>query len=125
MGLLGWIYHHKWLLAGAGLGVCVLRTARAYFRLSQFKGPFSTGFSQLWHIRALLSWKPQAKYRQVCDKYGTRKPRARLSMTLSLYICPLWQELNSRRANTSCEKALLRGSGRMTWSRRPRSSSSI
>ena len=71
MGFLAYVYHNRWLLTGAAVAVYVARTATAYYRLRQFRGPFSTGFSQIWHVGALLSWKPQDKYREACDKYGT------------------------------------------------------
>lgn len=71
MGFLAYVYHHRLLLAGAALAAYTVRAVRTYCRLRHFGGPFGTGFSQLWHVGALLSWKPHTKYREACDKYGT------------------------------------------------------
>ena len=70
MGLLLHVYDLRWLLASAAAAAYVGTKIRAYYRLSAFKGPFGTGFTELWHTRALLSLKSHTKYKEVCDKYG-------------------------------------------------------
>lgn len=43
---------------------------RLYWRLRQFKGPFSTGISWLWHSRAVISGDSHIYYGEVTEKYG-------------------------------------------------------
>ncbi|KAF2867781.1 benzoate 4-monooxygenase cytochrome-like protein P450 [Massariosphaeria phaeospora] len=41
-----------------------------YARLRAFPGPFSTGWSEIWHTRAILSMRSHVRYKEVTDKYG-------------------------------------------------------
>jgi len=43
---------------------------RAYNALSHFKGPWSTGFSRLWLLRANASGEMHMYFKEVNDKYG-------------------------------------------------------
>ena len=70
MSLLLQIYKLRWLLALAVCVIYVSRKIQAYYRLRAFKGPFSTGFSELWHSRVLLSTTWHLEYKEVCAKYG-------------------------------------------------------
>lgn len=101
MGLLAQIYENRWLLALATLTFYAVGKIRTYNRLKQFKGPFGTGFSELWHTRAILSLQSHLKYRDVSDKYG--KMHSQLS----------WVVYSDLRAQ---ERSL--GSAPTTWSRR-------
>ena len=60
----------RWGLASAVLVLYVLNKFRKYRRLQAFKGPFSTGWSELWHIRTIFSMRSHLIYREVDDKYG-------------------------------------------------------
>ena len=77
MGWLTYISENKWLWVAAAVAVFSAGKIRQYYRLRKFGGPFSTGISEFWHIRALFSWKPHDKYKEVCDKYGTKILRFR------------------------------------------------
>jgi hypothetical protein len=44
---------------------------RQYRRLSHFGGPATTGFSWLWHSRAVIGGQAPHYYGEVCEKYGT------------------------------------------------------
>ncbi len=70
MGLLLQFYELRWMLAVAGLAFYAIAKIRTYNRLKAFKGPFSTGFSELWHTRVVMSTKSHLIYKDVCDKYG-------------------------------------------------------
>jgi hypothetical protein len=70
MGVLLQIYELRWLLASAVLVYYLGSKIRTYRRLKAFKGPFGTGFSEIPHTRALLSFKAHLWYKEVCDKYG-------------------------------------------------------
>lgn len=65
----------KWLLATIVLVIYAGNKYRAYNRLKSFKGPFSTGFSELWHSLVMLGCRSHLVYDKVCQKYG---PIARL-----------------------------------------------
>ena len=70
MGLFVQIHDIWWVLASVAVAVYIGSKIRAYRRLRAFKGPFSTGFSELWHSRVLLGLRSHVKYKEVCDKYG-------------------------------------------------------
>jgi len=70
MGLLVQIHDLWWVLASVAVAVYIGSKIRTYRRLRAFRGPFSTGFSELWHSRVLLGLRSHVKYKEVCDKYG-------------------------------------------------------
>ena len=70
MAILAQIYDFRWALALVGLAAIVVSKIHTYYRLSHIKGPSGTGFTNLWHSRALLSCKSHIKYKEACDKYG-------------------------------------------------------
>lgn len=49
----------------------VIATLRQYFRLRHFKGPFSTGISKLWLIRAVGGGRTHLDLYEACEKYGS------------------------------------------------------
>lgn len=57
----------------APLILCILYVAnqtRKYHRLSQFKGPFSSGWSEIPHINAIITHRSHLWYKEVTDRYG-------------------------------------------------------
>lgn len=70
MSLILQLYAARWLLLSAVLVVYVADKYRKYVRLRAFKGPFSTGWSELWHTRVLLGLRSHLAYKDVNDKYG-------------------------------------------------------
>ncbi|KAK8100562.1 hypothetical protein PG999_010936 [Apiospora kogelbergensis] len=64
------VYEHRWMIAAVVLGVYLLQKIRAYYRLSSFEGPWSSGWSELWHVWAILSLKSHLRYDEACRKYG-------------------------------------------------------
>ncbi|KAF1961436.1 benzoate 4-monooxygenase cytochrome-like protein P450 [Byssothecium circinans] len=103
------LYSARWLLVAATLSIYTALKYKAYKRLSHFKGPFSTGFSELWHIHAILSMRSHEMYREATDKYGsiarvgpndliTTCPDllCHMSAIRSLYTRTLWYNRSSR-----------------------------
>jgi hypothetical protein len=43
---------------------------RQYLRLRHFAGPRTTGFSWLWHSRAVIGGESPKYYGRVCEEYG-------------------------------------------------------
>ncbi|KAH8885376.1 cytochrome P450 [Thozetella sp. PMI_491] len=70
MGLIDIFYDIRWHLTLAAAVAYGWVKIQAYYRLRAFKGPFSTGWLELWHIRALLSLDSHLRYKEACDKYG-------------------------------------------------------
>ena len=70
MGLLAQAFEMRWLFASIALLIFAVDKYRRYRRLKAFKGPFSTGFSEIWHSLTILSMKSHLAYRDVCNKYG-------------------------------------------------------
>ncbi len=70
MGMLSVLYDRWWWLALGGLVAITIQKIRVYARLSAFKGPPGSGWSELWHASTLLSSNGYAQYKEVCDKYG-------------------------------------------------------
>jgi len=70
MALLAQLYEARFLLLVGLLTTYFATKLRTFLRLRHFKGPFSTGWSEAWHIRAILSLKSHIKYMEVTNRYG-------------------------------------------------------
>lgn len=70
MSLLAQLYALRWLLLCAVITMYVTYKYRKYDRLRHFKGPFSTGWSELWHSCVILGLHSHLAYKNVNDKYG-------------------------------------------------------
>ena len=55
---------------GAAVAVFVLRRLLAYRSLTEFRGPWSCGFSRFWYIRASMSGEMHLRFQAVNAKYG-------------------------------------------------------
>ncbi|KAK3296547.1 cytochrome P450 [Chaetomium fimeti] len=70
MSLFSALYESRWLLVCATLVAYLVYKVWVYRRLSAFKGPFGSGWSELWHSATTISTDAHAKYKEACDKYG-------------------------------------------------------
>jgi hypothetical protein len=70
MTIIAHLYAARWLLSAVALALYIASKYRAYKRLAAFKGPFSTGWSEAWHARAILSNRSHLAYKDVNDEYG-------------------------------------------------------
>ncbi|KAF2205986.1 pisatin demethylase [Delitschia confertaspora ATCC 74209] len=95
--LLRYIPQHPLYLALFALtAYFVINRIRQYWRLRQFKGPFSTGISWIWHSKAVLSRNAHIYYGDVNEKYGTI---ARIGPNHLLTSSPeLWSHINAVRS---------------------------
>jgi hypothetical protein len=59
-----------WLLPLLLMVAYAANQTRKYHRLSQFKGPYSTGWSELPHIYAIVTYRSHLWYKEVTDRYG-------------------------------------------------------
>ena len=58
---------------------------REYWRLRHFPGPSTTGFSWLWHSRAVIGGESPKYYGDICEQYGRQSTwLARLAGTAVL-----------------------------------------
>ncbi|KAF2473107.1 pisatin demethylase [Lindgomyces ingoldianus] len=74
----------------------VANRLRQYWRLRQFKGPFSTGVSWVWHSRAVISGSAHKWYGDVTEKYGSI---ARVAPNHLITSSPeLWAHINAVRS---------------------------
>jgi hypothetical protein len=48
----------------------VIGRLQEYWRLRQFKGPFTTGISWWWHSKAVIGGRAHEYYGDVTEKYG-------------------------------------------------------
>ncbi|EGO52223.1 hypothetical protein NEUTE1DRAFT_114214 [Neurospora tetrasperma FGSC 2508] len=87
MGAATLIYEARWLLASVVLAIWVVLKIKQFCRLRHFKGPFGTGWFEIWHGLAYLSGNVHLKFKEATDKYG---PIARIGpnelMTTSLEL---------------------------------------
>jgi cytochrome P450 len=67
-----------WILFGAAFVSYAIYSYRQYARLSQYHGPFTTGWSHFWQVSHMLGSNRQVAYKAVNEKYG---PLARISPT--------------------------------------------
>jgi hypothetical protein len=70
MSLLAQLVAAKWLLLAAIIVLYTVDRYQKYVRLQAFKGPFSTGWSEWWHTRAILGMRSHLAYKEVNEKYG-------------------------------------------------------
>ncbi|KAH7095544.1 putative cytochrome P450 monooxygenase [Paraphoma chrysanthemicola] len=70
MSFLVQLYFSRWLLAAISTILYIIWKYRAYKRLAAFKGPFSTGWSEIWHTHAILTMQSHLKYKEINDRYG-------------------------------------------------------
>ncbi|KAK2004378.1 cytochrome P450 [Colletotrichum falcatum] len=61
----------RWLFALAVLLLYAGRKIRTYNRLKAFRGPPLCGWTEAWHVWAILTFKSHLQYDGVCRKYGT------------------------------------------------------
>jgi hypothetical protein len=70
MSVLTEFYALRWWLAAGLVIVYVASKYHTYKRLAAFKGPFSTGWSEIWHSSHIISAKSHLAYQDVNRKYG-------------------------------------------------------
>lgn len=70
MGVAALIYEARWLLTSVALAIWVALKIKQYYRLRHFKGPFGTGWFEIWHGLAYLSENSHLKFKEATDKYG-------------------------------------------------------
>ncbi|KAH8724033.1 benzoate 4-monooxygenase cytochrome-like protein P450 [Phaeosphaeriaceae sp. PMI808] len=70
MSLIAQLYAARWLLLSAVVVLYLADKYRKYARLRAFKGPFSTGWSEVWHTHKILCLRSHLSYKEVNDKYG-------------------------------------------------------
>ena len=61
-----------WAIAGFLIAACVGNMIRVWYRLKDFKGPFSVAFSKLWLLRSHVRQTVYLDVAAVCEKYGER-----------------------------------------------------
>jgi len=64
------IYAQKWPILASLLLVYFARKLYIYQRLSYFKGPWGSGFTEFPHSRRLIT-EAYTWYEEACEKYGT------------------------------------------------------
>jgi hypothetical protein len=88
MTLVAQAHSARWLLAAIGTVLYVVFKYRVSKRLAAFQGPFGTGWSEIWHTRAILSLQSHLKYKEVNDKYGAFSTRQAKPLRLWLQPAP-------------------------------------
>jgi hypothetical protein len=70
MSLFVQLYAARWTVISVLLALYAAFKYKRYRRLSEFKGPFSTGWSDLWHAHLIISKRSHLYYQGLNDKYG-------------------------------------------------------
>ena len=65
------VFTDHWVssLLGLALTTYFVSVCQRYWRLQASKGPFSTGWSELWHAHKVLGLKSHLAYKDVTEKY--------------------------------------------------------
>lgn len=58
------------VLLGAVVLSYAASTLQQYYRLRNFKGPWSAGFSSWWHVRSVAGGRAYLDYWEVTQRYG-------------------------------------------------------
>lgn len=69
--LLDSVSQRLYAIAFVAVAFFAIGRIRQYLRLRHFAGPRTTGFSWLWHSRAVIGGQSPRYYGEVCEKYGT------------------------------------------------------
>ncbi|KAF2503192.1 pisatin demethylase [Lophium mytilinum] len=88
--------HPLYLVVFAATVFFIVGRLRQYWRLKHFDGPFSTGFSWLWHSNVVLSGNAHKHYGYVTEKYGTIARVAPNHLITS--SSELWAHINAVRS---------------------------
>jgi hypothetical protein len=70
MSLFAQLYAARWTVVSVLLALYAASKYRQYRRLSDFKGPFSTGWCNLWHAYLIISKRSHLYYQGLNEKYG-------------------------------------------------------
>jgi hypothetical protein len=70
MSILTQVYSLRWVFVAVVVLAYAASKYRAYQRLAAFKGPFSTGWCEIWHVYWIMGQRSHLAYRDVNDKYG-------------------------------------------------------
>lgn len=96
MTALTFLYEARWVVLGLLTTVYIVNKIRVYYRLAHFKGPFSTGVSDFYHVKTMLSLDFNSTYTNLCETYG---PLVRVGPNDLLTSSPaLLSHMNSPRA---------------------------
>jgi hypothetical protein len=77
-----------WLVVGAALGLALLvGQLHSWYRLSHIKGPFGTGFSNLWLWKHQLGGRLCEDLEEVCNKYGMFKVEPQHGVDMGDQLC--------------------------------------
>lgn len=101
MAIIETLSDNIWPLAASVLAIYLVRKIYIYYRLSQFKGPFGVGFSEIPHSWAILKPDTEQWYRHVTDTYGTSSLVSR-QVFLSLEVPDLGANLVCLLSRTHC-----------------------
>ena len=71
MGIIANLVENRWLIAWTAVAIYLFTKIYAYRRLSAFKGPFSTGFSNFLQSKWFINGKFHLRHKEVIEKYGT------------------------------------------------------
>jgi len=73
--LLDNVSRRLYVIVFVAVAVLAIGRVRQYLRLRHFRGPATSGFSWLWHSKAVISGQAPRYYGQVCEEYGTHQER--------------------------------------------------
>ncbi|KAJ3955377.1 hypothetical protein N0V92_008078 [Colletotrichum tropicale] len=103
MTVISHLYDLRWAVLGVLLAVYVGKKIQAYNRLKAFNGPFISGWSEIWHVFAILSFKSHLKYHEVCKKYGYQysgKENLALEDSVDTHVSELLDLIRSKYLST-------------------------
>ncbi|CAE7215810.1 Pisatin demethylase [Pyrenophora teres f. teres] len=94
--LLDHVPRRLYVLVFVAVAVVAIGRIRLCLRLRHFRGPATSGFSWLWHSKAVISGQSPRYYGQVCEKYG---PIARIAPNHLITSDPeFWTQINAVRS---------------------------
>ncbi|KAF2456270.1 cytochrome P450 [Lineolata rhizophorae] len=70
MGIAALLLETRWPLLAAVTALFVAKKIRDNNRLKDFKGPFSTGWSNLYHTGIIWGTESHIRYARLCEQYG-------------------------------------------------------
>lgn len=64
------VFNFQWYLVAFAVAAYLVKLYRDYNRLRSFKGPWASGWTSIWLVRAVAGLQTHIELAAVCEKYG-------------------------------------------------------
>lgn len=69
------------------LAAYLAQSYKQYLKLRAFRGPLTSGWSNVWLVRAVMRQNTHIDFANVCEKYGKTGPIFKFCLFIVMHIC--------------------------------------